>query len=105
MQNLMKFLFVALLVLVLAGLWLAYPAGFTSVRFLVVVALGVLGVIAWLVFQKVRAILFYINGRAIGQGQQTRGLAHFVSSSFARGAGGGGDPDTNKPTEPPPSGF
>jgi hypothetical protein len=50
-------LFIAFLLLVLGGLYLAFPAGLTSVRFLVVLALGVLGVLTYFIYEKVRAIL------------------------------------------------
>ena len=57
MRNVMLALFIAFLLLVLGGLYLAFPAGVTSVRFLVVLALGVLGVITYVVYEKVRAML------------------------------------------------
>lgn len=54
MRNVMLALFIALLLLVLGGLYLAFPAGVTSVRFVVVLALGVLGVITYIIYERVR---------------------------------------------------
>ena len=108
MEKVMKALFVVLLLLVLGGLYLAFPAGLTSVRFLVVVALGVLGVLAWIIYGRVRQVIAYINGRAIDdQGHVSRGIDYWITkSTFHTGTTPGlGVPDTNKPTEPPPNGF
>ncbi|MHB8839469.1 MAG: hypothetical protein ACYC7F_11020 [Gemmatimonadaceae bacterium] len=68
MRTVMLALFIALLLLVLGGLYLAFPAGVDSVRFVAVLALGILGVIAYIIYEKVREIIkwqHYVIDRCI----------------------------------------
>lgn len=106
----MSLLFVLLLVLGVAGLVLAFPLGVMSVQFVTVLAVLVLGFIAWILYDRLKQTLSWINGKPVdgGQvGQVTRGVQWWITkSSFARGGDTTlSDPDPNKPIEPPPPGF
>ncbi len=84
MRTFMLALFIALLLVVLGGFYLANPAVVAPIRLVVVVALGVLGVISYIIYEKVRAAIAEL---------------HRLRRQCAQTVPGWGDP-----TNPPPAG-
>lgn len=99
------FLFLAVLALLVVALFLVLPSN-AIITFLIIAAIGVLGVIAYMLYRSLTDVHVWINGKPMGPGQRTMGVHRWIHErSFQQGTGTGGNPDTSKPVEPPPPDF
>ena len=106
----MLLLFALLLVLAVLAVVLAYPFGVMSLEFVTALAVVALGVIAWFLYDRVKQIIVWINGKPIDGGPPgvvLRGVDWWIKkSTFQMGPNNAlGDPEPNKPVLPPPVGF
>ncbi len=106
----MKTLFLLLLLLWLGALVLAFPLDPASTQFLLLLAVGIAGVILWMIYVRARQIIAWIFGEPVPGGQVGQALwgAHqwIQGCTFSKGPDASKqDPDPNKPIVPPPTDF
>lgn len=97
-----RYVFIVLVVLLGYALVLLVPMN-SALTLVLIGAIIALGVIVFMLYMKIREILWWILGRPMGNGTSTVGVDEWIKNrSFQKGSGSG-DPDGAKPIDPPPA--